>query len=219
MKKLICAALLLVSASGASAANILTNGDFETGDLSGWTNVTGRFYADDNTDGGTSPVSGHSTPYNANGGNRFAVGDMSGPGTEILLQTFTVAGGALTLKFDWFNNSYAAQTGDTLVSGQSNRVDILSATAGAYDVGAGVLANLLLNQTSSVWKSEVHALNLAAGSYQLRFASSTYNFYQNFGVDNVSLEPVVADVPAPAALGLFGLGAFGLGLARRRRKA
>ncbi len=219
MKKYLLAVALLASASAASAANIITNGNFETGSLSGWTNVTGRFYADDNSIGGTTPQSGFSTPYNANGGSTFAVGDMNGSGSEILLQSFTVSGAPVTVSFDWFNNSYTNQSGTDLSNSQSNRVDILSANANAYDVGAGVIANLLLNQTSSSWQSALFTLNLAAGSYQLRFGASTCCYYQHFGVDNVSVSEAAAEVPEPAMLGLFGLGAIALGLGRRRKAA
>ncbi len=218
MKKYIAALALLVSASGASAANILVNGDFEAGNLSGWTNVTGRVYVDNNNGTGT-PVSNRATPINANGGSFFAVGDMSGGGSEILLQSFTVTGEPVTVSFDWFNNSYTGQSGTTLSGSQSNRVDILAAGANAYDVGAGVVANLLLNQTSSSWQSALFTLNLAAGSYQFRFGSSTCCFFQNFGIDNVSVSEATAEVPEPAMIALFGLGAAALGLGRRRKAA
>lgn len=218
MKKYIVALALLASASGASAANILVNGNFEAGNLSGWSNVTGRVYVDNNNGGGT-PVSNRATPFNANGGSFFAVGDMTGPGSEILLQSFTVTGEPVTVSFDWFNRSAATQSGTSLSGSQSNRVDILTAGAGAYDVGAGVVANLLLNQTSNNWQSALFTLNLAAGNYQFRFGSSTCCNFQNFGIDNVSVTEAAAEVPEPAMIALFGLGAAALGFGRRRRKA
>jgi hypothetical protein len=46
------AAALMFSVSGAHAANLVTNGSFETGDFTGWTNTSGnQFAAQAPTDG------------------------------------------------------------------------------------------------------------------------------------------------------------------------
>jgi hypothetical protein len=82
------------------------------------------------------------------------VSDQNGPGGEVLLQSFTTSGGALTLNFDWFNNFYAAQSGTALNgNSQSARVDILFSGASAFDVTSGVAENLVLNTTPSSWQS------------------------------------------------------------------
>lgn len=215
MNKLVFAAILLASTSGANAANIIVNGDFETGNLSGWSNATNRYYADSNN-GGTTPASGRPSPINANGGNFFAVGDQNNSGATVLSQSFTVSGATVSISFDWFNNTYFGHTGTNLTGTQSQRVDIMTANASATDTGAGVVANLMLNQTANAWQTALYSLSLAAGSYKLRFASYECCSHQNFGVDNVS---VSEEVPEPAMIALFGLGAAALGLARRRRKA
>ena len=86
------AATLALIAAPASAAQLLTNGDFETGTYAGWTALNapasnGSIQLD--TPGSTTPVSGMATAANALGGWFYSVTDQSGPGAYALLQTFT----------------------------------------------------------------------------------------------------------------------------------
>ena len=225
MNRILIAAALIASATAANATNIITNGDFETGTLAGWTNAGdgygyNAFYEVVNN-GGATPISGHTKPVNANGGGYFAISDQNSAGNEILIQSFTIAGASQTLSFDWYDNNTTSFTNDGALNyntSQTMRVDILGSGAGATDTGTGVVQNLLLNQTSSGWTTSLFNLNLAAGTYQLRFASNECCSFQEFGIDNVVLNDATA-VPEPAMLGLFGLGAIGLGLSRRRKAA
>lgn len=217
-------AVLGAAGSATAATNLVTNGDFETGTLAGWTvtnNISGSFYAIAN--GSNVPESGHPTDVNPGGGNFVAVSDQDNTSGQTLSQAFTTTGGSLTLTFDWFDNDHEGQFG-TAIDGseQTGRVDIMFATAGAFDVGAGVAQNLILGQgtftnlgTTIPWQNASFTLTgLAAGNYVLRFGNGQCCFFQEFGVDNVVL---LSAVPEPTTWMLMIAG-FGLtGFAMRRR--
>jgi hypothetical protein len=217
------AGVALLAIATPARANLITNGDFNSGALAGWTTVStggnaNAFYVIPN--GSSAPVSGLAIPVNSTGGNYFAASDQVGPGGEVLLQSFTTSGGALTLTFNWFDNSHTAQSGTALNgSSQAARVDILFNGASAFDVGAGVAENLMLNTTSSSWQSATYNItDLAAGTYELRFGSGQNSYYQEFGVDNVSLTEAV---PEPSTWAMMILGFAGVGFMgyRRSRKS
>ena len=217
-------AALGAAGPATAATNLVTNGDFENGTLAGWTvtnNSTGSFYAIAN--GGNVPESGHGTQVNPGGGNFVAVSDQTGPGGQTLSQAFTTTGGDLTLTFDWFNNDHSGQFGSAIDgSQQSGRVDIMFATAGAFDVGAGVAQNLILNQgtftsfgTTIPWQSASFTLTgLAAGNYALRFGNGQCCFFQEFGVDNVVLLTAGPE-PTTWMLMIAGFGMTGFAMRRR----
>jgi len=208
----------------AGPIQLITNGSFETGTLTGWTmNGTGyadnKFYAAKN--GANAPVSAYATQTNANGGTWYALSDQTGAGGETLSQSFTKTGNmsSLILSFDWFNTVHTSYSGTTIDgSGEAGRIDIMSAVAATYDVGSGVVKNLELNAgsttTTMAWQHVSFDLSsLAAGTYSLRFATGQCCSYQEMGVDNVSL---VANVPEPASL-MLGLAGFAALAWQRRR--
>ena len=214
-------------AANANAAQLITNGDFETGSLAGWTTVgtgccSNNFYLIGN--GANAPASGLPTQVNPAGGNYAAVSDQYGTGGEALLQSFTTPGGPLTLKFDWFDNDHNGQFG-TAIDGseQTGRVDILGASASPFDVGSGVVQNLLLGAGTYTpygatipWQSASFTITgLAAGTYQLRFGNGQCCYFQEFGVDNVSL---TSSVPEPGVWTMLLVGFGGLGVAMRARR-
>jgi hypothetical protein len=223
---------VLAAFSTNASANLITNGDFESGSLAGWTTTTAgesnnRFYLVAN--GGSGPVSGAFTQSNPNGGNFFAMSDQDGAGGGALLQSFTTLGGTLTLTYDYFDNSHLAQTG-TAIDGspgnQTARVDILSAVASPFDVGSGVVQNLFIGTNPSAdtnlndsvpWITVTDTITgLAAGSYQLRFGSGQCCYFQEFGVDNVDLE---AALPESSTWAMIILGFAGIGFMTYRRKS
>jgi hypothetical protein len=230
MKRALISIALSAAFAGAAYAvpvQLITNGDFESGTLAGWTvNNTGPFgsnffYAVAN--GGVVPASGQPTAVLAGGGNFVAVSDQNGTGGEELRQGFTVAATtSLILEFDWFNNSHTGQFG-TVINGseQAGRVDILSSGAAPLDTGAGVAMNLRLNVGTVTpfgatipWVHEAFDLSgLVPGNYEVRFGNGQCCFFQELGVDNVSL----LAVPEPATTALLGLGLAGIGFVRRRR--
>ena len=222
-----------VAVTSASAAELLTNGNFETGTFAGWSVdnrdfAQGSFYID--TPGTNTPLTppGYPTAPNAAGGSFYAVTEQNGPAAHTLRQTFTVPAQAqqLTLSFDlFFNNQALTDTKGPQgldYSGPNNqhaRVDILSASATAFDTDTGVLATLLESTTiTSVPQPYTHytydltsAFGGGPGTYQLRFAVATNRGIFNVGVDNVSM----TWIPEPASLGILA-SAAALMLRRRR---
>ena len=232
VKNLFVAASSVVFVGTAFADNLITNGDFEGGNLAGWTvNGTGccgnSFYAIAN---GASVPSGNPTAFNPGGGLFAAVSDQGESGGEELRQGFTKGADGLMLSFDWFNKTRAPYNGTGLIDGsdpqQTGRVDILFAGAAPFDTGAGVAMNLLLNAgtfTPSIltipWVSSSFDLSgLAAGSYEVRFGNGQCCSYQEFGVDNVSITLPPVPEPETYVMLLAGLGLLGFAARRRKQK-
>lgn len=146
------------------AANLISNGSFETNggagssSFTGWTVVTqtggqGNWFAQNGT---TAPLNAF-TVAAPSVGSFAAMTDSTGPTSSALLQTFTVpALGAVRLSFQYFrlnadqNLNYFVpptldfNTLDETGSGQPNqqaRVDILKLGATAFDAGTGVVTN------------------------------------------------------------------------------
>lgn len=212
-------------------AELITNGDFETGTFAGWTvaNVaggSGNWFID--APGSTTPASGQTTLAAGGGahGSFYAVSDQNGPGTHVLLQSFLVAPGErVVLSFDMFNNNYDAGPffnglDHNVTPNQHSRVDILSSSAGAFDTGAGVLMNVFLGGAPdgnphpfTHFEFDISAAVAAGGTFQLRFGEVDNQLFFNMGVDNVSIQ-----VPEPAPLMLLGASLSALLLWRRKRQ-
>jgi len=244
---LACAGLALTAATTApraNAAELLTNGSFETG-LVGWTvanqaNGSGSWYVQTGT---TSPQSGFPVPAPPDG-SFAAMADQNGPGSHVLYQDFLVPTSisSATLNFDRFINNQAGtfSTPNTLdynVSpNQQARVDILSLlAAGPFSVAAGdVLLNVFQTQVGdpAVSGYTTQATDLTAflqahtgETLRLRFAQVDNQSNFQFGVDKVSLDVVPAApggdvVPEPGtlALALTGLLPLAGAVVRKRRR-
>lgn len=191
---------------GGGWTELLINGDFETGDLTGWTvaylpGAAGNISVLAAT---VAPSSGSSVAGPSEG-TYYALVDQGENFAGALFQLFTTPDGddEITLTFDMFvldlsgdgplDAGVIAYSG--VVDNQHTRVDILSAVAGTFDTGGGVIANLYLNVDGDLpilpyisYTVDLSPYLNAGETYMLRFAeSSNYGFYMNTGIDNVSV--------------------------------
>lgn len=224
------------------AVNAVNNGSFEvnggagTSGFTGWTVVdqaggSGSWFVQTGT---TSPTSAATVMAPTNG-SFAAMTDQSGPGSHVLYQDIAVPANGGTLVFDLFINNQAAAfsvpapaTLDYTVNpNQQFRADLIATTAGDFDVGAGVLANIYQtlpgDPLASGYSTISFDLSAFAGqTVRLRFAEAdNQNFFQA-GIDNVGILAAPTSVPV---LGSWGLGllmaalALAGGLAWWRRAA
>ncbi|WP_137176876.1 PEP-CTERM sorting domain-containing protein [Roseomonas sp. AR75] len=223
-KFLASTALSLVIALPAAAANLVSNGSFEDG-INGWTigGVDTQGYP---------PVAifyGAAQPYpngafgeavpanNAPTNSPDAVGGRAAyfvtdfAANQSLTQTIFLTPGTYQIGFSAYApaNGYANQ-GDATFSGT-----VLDVILADYTVSS---------KPSTTWTSYQGATDiLVAGNYEIKFVFNTNLFpSKDVVIDQVYViegnpPPPVVDVPAPAALGLFGMGLLGLAAVRRRR--
>lgn len=221
-------------ATGANAANLIVNGDFETGDYTGWSanvqaNSGGGLDVVANN-GGNAPRSNLSYAQNTNGGRFFSISDQNGGGSYSLTQSFTLAASTtVTISFDHFANNYAGVTiadGRDFTTGpnQNAVVDLLIGGADPFSNLASDVVAVLYGPGSdsfnnpNPWTSYSSTLTLAAGSYTLRFAETDNQFFFNQGVDNVSVMSLVPE-PGTWAMLLAGFALVGTAVRRTRSTA
>lgn len=233
--------LFLLAAStkvSASSTELITNGDFETGDFTGWI-VTNQGAADWYV---TSSLTPHGFQYptvGAASGSFYAVSDQGGPGTSTLIQFFTVSGpvSSVTLSFDMFVNNWADAAyirggPDDLcyvstVANQHSRVDILASDVGVYDTDSGVLANYYIDApvvpieliggsivtphpySYTHYSFDITSLVGDGGTFKIRFATVANQWFLHQGVDNVSILVEPIAQPVPAP-GALLLNLFGV---------
>lgn len=183
-------------------ANV-SNGSFETGDLSGWTTYQ---------DGGGSisvwdgsfltcselPSSGITD------GNYAMLFDMEGPNVLIAWQTITIPTDNTILSLDLtYNNSsgFWAFTGDLNYGGDTNqhlRIDVMDTSASTYSFDAGdIYYTLFASDTSTPFEIDRQTLSVNLSAY-----SGTSVLLRIFKVDNAGcLTTVVDHVRLGRALG------------------
>lgn len=202
-------------AASAQATELLVNGNFETGDFTGWT-ATNQAGGDQN---GwiVRPNDGTSAPILAGGGNFFANTEQGGPGSHSLSQAFTAtAGGLYILNFD-------ARADDQ--SGQApvgEGLDYNTQPNQHLEVNIFGPANTLVftGLFSSGWAHHTFDVSNAitsSGLYSLSFGEVDNQLFFHEGLDNVSLDGT-AGVPEPTSWALMLTGFAGLGAMLRSRR-
>lgn len=224
---------LFVQSSLVLGVELVQNGGFETGDLTGWTadiNASGvASYAVYN--GPPSHIAGDPNILSAPEGSFAAYADQDSPSSLILYQDVPIPANAGTVNFsaiiflhnragDYFN-PVPDSLEHTDVPNQQFRVDIMDPGAPIRDIGAGVLLPVFATTPGDALDSGY--LNLTANlsafagqTVRLRFALADTEFFFHAGVDAVSVDAqsTATGVPAagPLALALLSLLFGGLGL-------
>jgi len=216
-------AIFLFAFTSARADQLIVNGGFEAGNLSGWTAIN-------TVDGSFSVTSAPYTPltYNAtvgpHSGAYYAVSDdYSGSQTSYLTQSFTTPTifQSATLSFALFvNDIYGADFGS---AGPGGKVTLLNST--------GLLITTLYGPADTfenpgypnpyfLFSQNIASYLTANTSYQLQFSSSDTAGLINVGVDDVSLVTSNAPssvTPEPSTYSLLAMGgAFVFWFARRK---
>ncbi len=191
----------------ASAANLVTNGDFEN-------SVPGTAWSSTDTTG-FAPISAYGpccAPYGTyTGGNNaafFGWGDS--PGGSIWQDLATVAGQDYTVSFE-----YGAIAAPTL---QSMQVSALSGASFSSVLSAINLKATGTSDLSTLLKGYSFSFTADSATTRLQFSDTSANTFSVDGVlDNVSVITTPVPEPETYALMLVGLGA--MTFVARRRKA
>lgn len=239
--------LLLAAASMAAApsfaAQVLVNGDFETGNFSGWTvgsSQSSPFTA--SIFSGASAVAMNdartadawairNTPANYFGSGSFAGSPINGysafngfdgsGGNFYLQQSFTFNGGNsdASLSFDW---GIQSQYSGTLRSFSARLLDSNNALVSnlfSFSQPTGSYTTWAVTHTSVDLDAILSPL--AAGTYKLQFLfdiPQNYSGPAQFAIDNVALNVTTTAVPEPGSLALVALGMGAAAVVRRRRQ-
>jgi hypothetical protein len=199
--------VLAVVLTGVAIGATIANGDFESGDLSGWTVSDVGSGSWSNYTGTTSPISGFEIAAPPQG-LRAAVTDQTGPGRHVLYREVTLeADHDHTLSFTLY---YANRAGafftpatlDPFGSGpnQQYRVDVVRPGTPVDDVDASVLRTLFLTGPGDALALAPTPMTFdlsewAGQTVRLRFAEVDNQLFFQAAVDDVR----IVSVPRNAA--------------------
>ena len=197
-------------ALSASGASLFTNGDFGTGDLTGWSLDTDSAHVFDVTSASITPINGFPTVGPDGPSTFYAVTDSDGPGEVAITQSFNLPGGILSavLSFSYFVNDIFGDSGDASILILDAGADPFTATPvlsfGPFDTG-------LVNGNPNPW-TEVNSGNLLTQgistgvTYEIAAVEEDSTGPVNLGVDNFDLEAQSA-IPEPGMFLPVGLAA------------
>ena len=186
---------------------VVTNGDFETGDLSGW----GLYHAGNTWgwlpySGTVSPMSGMTIEAPPQG-IYAATSDQLGPSVQILYQDITLSEGLcyelqFTLYYRNWNNLFFTPDDltHTSIPNQQYRVDIMDPAAPVLSVSPGdVLANVFQTQVGDPLTLGPTPITFdlspfAGQTVRLRLAEVDNQWFFNASVDDVRIEVVIIPV-------------------------
>jgi hypothetical protein len=226
LRILACLAIFLFAFASARADNLIVNGGFEDGNLTGWTTSStgdGSFTANSGT---TTPLT-YSNTVGAHSGTYYAVSDdYDGSQTQFLTQTFTTPSSiqSAVLSFAMFvDDIYGADYGSSGPGGEVSLLNALGAPIAVLYGPVDTFENPVGTPNPYVLYSDNIASLLSADTtYQLQFSSTDTTGLINVGVDDVSLitTAAAATTPEPATVSLFAIGGlFIFWLACRKAKA
>lgn len=227
-------ATALLSAVPTVAAEVLTNGGFESGNLNGWTRTgpssggCGTNYTVGST-GTTTGCTGFS-PYGSfvtpTEGSFAAYNSLDGSAgsTYAISQTVLLPNSIGDATISW-SDAAAGGSGWNWPQPRTFSVDLFD---GAALIGNVYSATFTNNNGAGFFQGwtirSVDVMSLLSGfggeSVTLRFSNyipQSSTGPASFGLDNVSFD--VTAVPEPGMIGLFGLGIVGLAGLRRRKRA
>lgn len=218
MKKLFVlgAALLFASSANAGLIEHISNGDFETGDFSGWNVVDTGSGAWTINDG--SFVPNGFTSLSPIGGSFDAATTQSGPGFHNLYQDIFL-GSFLTATLSWQDRVRS----DVPLSDPNQEWRVL-----IEDVNGSLISEVFSTapgDSSSQVGPNSRSFDLttilspyANQTVRISFEQEDDSGFFSAVLDNVSFTTEVVSVPEPTGIALLGLGLAGLGFSRRANK-
>ena len=194
--------LALVGLFGVTASSDVVNGDFETGDFTGWTTFGDLSFTGVSglqCPNGASAAMTACTPYD---GSYSAFFGQTGATGGISQAITTVAGASYTVYY-WFEVDPAnSGTSPANYAFSWNGTNFASAT----------------DPDKSGW-TKFTFTGLVAGGDSTVLMFTTYNYPDWFGLDDVTVTEEQSETPEPASLAVSALGLLLLGAARFRRTA